>query len=258
MLLKNFVDGDGFLWARRRGVVDTLKPAPHNLFAVRDLNSVRLSDGSLNTDLEEWYANTLESEGAVFFDDLLNAVRNGKTIGLSPDTWYFWHVFLYHHIKRQPASIERASTNTDIENFLSRLIDNELANGTAQLGDEVREDFQTRMLQAAKVRARSLQPSENMQKLFKTLGMAVFRVNDPRKSLIIGDCAVATAIIGGAQTFFAPVASDVALGFYSEPGEVQIIDLDAATIRRMNEAMAADSMTIAGRSGRLVLSLLPL
>lgn len=257
MILRNFCDEGGTLFARRRGDANTFTPSLKDVFAMRDLNTVELADGSLNTDLEAWYANALEGEGATFMAALLEAVRAGKSLTLTAPAWSFWHHFMYHHIKRQPHALERVVERTKMAERVQQLVEEQLRQDAVYLDQTERERLETRVLQTAKVKARSLPPSDDVQSVFREVGMAVFVVADSRKSLVIGDCAIAAARIGGCEATFAPVAWDVALGYYEEPCKVAVFRLDRDTVRRMNEATAAASTMIGGRSAQLLESLYP-
>jgi hypothetical protein len=85
----------------------------------------------------------------------------------------------------------------------------------------------------------------------------------PRNAaFILGDHPTAMAKVGpadkeapGGKISFMPIASDVALGYHSRAKAVHLERLTRSQLRTMNEAMAKQSVMIAGRSHALVASL---
>jgi hypothetical protein len=92
-------------------------------------------------------------------------------------------------------------------------------------------------------------------------GLAIY-VAPRNGAFILGDHPTALAKVGtaaldapGGKISFMPIASDMALGYYAQARTVHLEHLTRPQLRTMNQAMARQSVMIAGRSRELVSSL---
>lgn len=253
MLLKNFTTTENKLWVVRTGSKEPFETGSNNLFAERDLYTTVHSNGRRIVALETWFSK-LESTGGPFFEELIAAVRAGFAITLSDEAWEFWHLFMYYQFRRVPRRAQVAINDTDAKRFMAATIERELLTDPSALGSEDKELALERLLQNAVVMAQSQAPSQEVLEVFARLGMVVIYISDARNSFVIGDLPHGSALIRDMDLAFMPIAHDIAIG-YSQDREVSTIRVDSETVRRMNCAIARQSVMIAGRSRELVTSL---
>ncbi|RYD66912.1 MAG: hypothetical protein EOP84_30905 [Verrucomicrobiaceae bacterium] len=115
------------------------------------------------------------------------------------------------------------------------------------------------MMRNDRVRTQGEMPPEDLLNEMLSRGLLIL-VAPPRSSFVIGDPPMAKAHLGitlghGTKTSFMPIAFDVALAFSDTPQTVEVCQLSRDAVRRMNEAMTAQSEMIAGRSKELIVSL---
>lgn len=264
MILRNFADDRGQLWFWRRefprGVVK--RAAAENLFVETDLYSIVREDGSVDAGLEDELA-AMESVGADFMRQLLGIVRRGQVPRLDEGSWDFWRRFIYVHMKRSPAYLERVAARLGTWESVTEKLATVASEGgpdgdraTALLSDPAALRKYVNNLRPL-VAGRA--PSDDVEAALKNRGISVFRA-PPRKSFIVGEIGFARAkvtskhAVTGSLTFV-PIAPDVALGFSVQPDQVGVGVIEALDLRLMNEAMAAQSRLIASSSERLLRSL---
>ena len=262
MMLRHFADADGQLWFWRRdfakGKVRT--NATRNLFVVRDLYTLIHPDGTEDIALENFFAD-MEGTGAKFINDLASIVRDGDTLKLDEGAWQFWDHFFYYQLKRTPGAITAFAKQFNFDAKITEAVE-EIRAARAETGrdpDEV--ELADRIAKNAIILAQAARPSKEVLAQFAQMGLAIYRITDCARSFIIGDVPGAMArfsqpSVGWThKTLFLPLTWDIAVGQLARPRAVEIIEVDMAQIRRMNEASAARSTVIAGRSKALVESL---
>jgi hypothetical protein len=110
MIQRNFADSSGqlYFWRRDFAVGDVRRISTGKLFVEKDLYTFTEADGSKNVALEEMLAE-LDGAGASFLIQMRQALAERKIPNFTPSAWEFWHQFLYFHIKRSPAYMDKVT-----------------------------------------------------------------------------------------------------------------------------------------------------
>lgn len=249
-----------FFWRQGFEPNGAMKIGTKNLFVEKDLYAVVDDHGVKNIALEKFFSD-LESAAASFIRQLCDIVRAGKVPKLDDEAWKFWHTFYYYQIKRTPGymapMVERVGFQLEMQEAVAALKADEEAAGITDGHDGLEE----RLFKNAVVIAQATKPSDEVMELFQNLGLVVHRITDPRKSFVVGDVPGAAAVIRGrddtesGKAVFIPITPDIAIGYMLKPKTVEVYEVTTEQVRRMNQATAARSGTIAGTSAELLTSL---
>ena len=261
MILRNFTNDKGGLhfWRRTFPVGNVRVTTPENLFLEADLYTIVGDEGERDVSLEHGFSK-LESAGAVFLRQLLGIVRAGKTPRMADEVWEFLHHFRYYSDKRSAAWHSRFLSEQEFDAVLAEVASQERWTDAdrAWMNDLVDVD---RIKRNARIAAQASGPPEELLVEMRSRGLAVYMA--PRNAaFVLGDHPTAMAKVGsvaedapGGKISFMPIASDVAIGYCSQAKTVHLEQLTRPQLRTMNEAMARQSVMIAGRSQALVASL---
>lgn len=260
LVLRNFVDETGRLhfWRRGKPVGEVGFIAPQNLFFRRYLYSWITSDGRRENQLEDFFSQKIEDAAGPLFNRMFLAIRGGRAPELTPEDWRTWQEFWYFQMKRTPTYINALADKVALAEFIDGGVAAALAAGQITADQVVPE--RKRILQNIRVAAQSTAPSDKVRRAIDNTGIAIYRVIRPNKGFIVGDMLGASIYANADDgrrlpVGFLPVAHDIAIGLAEGRRTVEIIPLRDDVLRRMNEATAARSDTIAGRSRALVASL---
>ncbi|WP_342249200.1 DUF4238 domain-containing protein [Sphingomonas sp. OTU376] len=262
MMLRHFTNEKGQLWFWRRDFAkgDIRTNATQNLFVVNDLYTLVHPDGTEDIALETFFAD-MEGAGAKFIDDLAAIVRNGEKPDLDKGAWHFWDHFFYYHLKRAPGAIAAFAEQMDFDDKIAATVEKIRATRAETGRDPDEAGLHARVAKNAVIVAQAAAPSPEVLAQFEKMGLAIYRITDPARSFIVGDVPGAAApfrLPGGRwsrKTLFIPLTSDIAVGQLARTRDVEIIEVDMEQVRLMNEATAARSTVIAGRSEPLLASL---
>lgn len=254
MIQRNFSDGKGQLhFAIRRG--EALRRGtsnPKNLFAEKDLYSIRRRDGTVIDDAERIFAK-MDDVGASFYRQVIDIVRDGKIPSFDEPVWMGWWKLFYFQQKRHP-KIGTPEYTVSARQAAVRAQEHMSSN---ELIAEGSDEFE-RQMQIAVARARLAQPGELLKPIHETLGLAIYRTDSSTASgLVLGSSITSVAELGGrpelkTNVTFMPIAPDIALGPHQGRREVIIFEVNRRQVRLMNEAMARQSHTIAGPDDRQI------
>lgn len=262
MILRHFAAEDGQLWFWRRDFQpdNVRKTSTQNLFAENDLYTFVQKDGGKDVALETFFAN-LEGVGARFINDLAEIVRRGDTPEPDAGAWYFWSHFFYYQLKRAPGAIAAFAEQMNFDHLVAETAAKVRTIREETGGDADEAGLEEKIRKNAIVVAQAAGPSPEILAVFETMGLAIYRITDPSKSFIVSDVPGAVARFRSANgslshpTLFLPLTWDIAVGQLAGGRRVEVIAVDREQVRRMNEASAARSLVIAGRSAQLVSSL---
>lgn len=262
MMLRHFADDDGQLWFWRRDLTpgDTRKTSTQNLFVEKDLYTFLQDNGEKDVALETFFSN-LEGIGATFINGLAAIVRGGQQPELDAGAWDFWSHFFYFHLKRTPGAIAAFAKQMNFDELVRETAAKIRAIRLETGGDANEENLEEKIRKNAIVMAQAAKPSVEVLAAFEQMGLAIYKVANSRKSFIVTDVPGATArfkLPDGSMskpTLFVPLTWDIAVGQLAGGRRVEVVTVDADQVRRMNEASAARSLVIAGRSAELIGSL---
>lgn len=262
MMLRHFADNDGQLWFWRRDLKpgDTRKTSTQNLFVEKDLYTFVQNNGEKDVALETFFAN-LEGAGATFINSLATIVRGGQIPELDAGAWEFWSHFFYFHLKRTPGAIAAFAEQMNFDELVRQTAGKIRAIRLETGGDADEENLEEKIRKNAIVMAQAAKPSAEVLAAFERMGLAIYKVVNSRKSFIVTDVPGAAArfkLTDGSMsrpTLFVPLTWDIAVGQLTGGRRTEVITVDGDQVRRMNEASAARSLVIAGRSAELISSL---
>ena len=264
MLQKRFTAGADLLYFfnkrfPERGVQRTTSG---NLFVVTKYHTFVAGDGTEHTHLEEMYSR-LESRAEPVIEKLISCAREGVLPRLTPMEKATWSLFLFHQWKRSPDVQQRYFADFDqhLPSFVERferehrpLTDDERA--TLENSEAMRRIQSNVRINAMADRG------EQVERVLTLRGIAIAVLRRPNRSFVIGSNPVVRLPPGGTPLtdpkveLWLPVASDVAVCSYGEPGTERIINaLDASRIRTLNRMIFKQSTVIAACSRELVASI---
>lgn len=261
MILRNFVNDKGglYFWRRNFAVGDVKVTTPENLFLEDDLYTFIGDGGERDVSLEYGFSK-LKSAGALFLRQLLDIVRARKTPSMGNEAWEFLHQFRYYSDKRSAAWHSRFLSDDEFNAALEEVASQQHWTDADRAWMTDLEDVD-RIKRNARIAAQASGPPEELLMEMRSRGLAVY-VAPQNAAFLLGDHPTAIAKVGlaaeealGGKVSFMPIASDVAIGYYSKARTVHVERLTRPQLRTMNEAMARQSVMIAGRSEALVASL---
>jgi len=204
---------------------------------------------------------TLHGIGAGFINGLAAIVRGGQEPELDAGAWEFWSHFFYFHLKRTPGAIAAFAEQMNFDELVRQTAAKIRAIRLETGGDANEENLEEKIRKNAIVMAQAAKPSAEVLAAFEQMGLAIYNVATSRKSFIVSDVPGASArfkLPGGSMskpTLFIPLTWDIAVGQLAGGRRVEVVTVDADQVKRMNEASAARSLVIAGRSAELIDSL---
>ena len=284
MLLRNFCH-QGKLWVGDRTSHKTYPCTPENVFVRKDLNTRHLLE-SVSRDYEDdgWpgyigmsdeYEDILaaiESDAAPVIQRIIEQARCRECPKLSKDQSQNWKRFLFAIARRTPESQDRVLSNKDRDIFYEaakiradeenyHLPDRE----TLYLDDRILTLKKLVESNAnAKFAAGTHPRTQQIEREFSNqTGLFVGVIRMPSKGFIVGSHGLAIVKPNGRNDPVAgswlPIAHDVVVKPTLFPDREFLLPLDHKRdqiIRRINQASAAESRFIAGRSEALVRSLM--
>lgn len=266
MLLKRFVNNDGFLYAfdKRNSEKGIWKTKPENIFVERHLYTQIEADGSRDSSVETKFLASIEMKAAPVLDKLVCGARKGNFPSMTPEERENWIRFFYCQFTRVPETT-RKHLNEIRRGFLGeidllaqlRLVsDDQLA----ILNDEEAMDRAWRNAGIKSVTATSEEALEALSE--KRICAAVIRNMKPKRSLVIGSVPVLKLSHPGRGHLSDPtvevwlaLARDVAVTPCS--GEMdKVISLSNRHVESINKSIFKQSQVIAGCSRQLMESLM--
>lgn len=255
MLLKNFTDEEGklYFFDRRFKEKRILKTTPDALYRERDLYVVRDEHGNMDDSAEDLFAE-FEREAAPVFDKIITAVRDGKEPVLNSSERATLDRYIYFQWARVPDT-----AGPILDHTLSRL----------SLEDPEIGDLSSRELAefGKGVNVESLvgditEPRERILSYLLSKSLAFVLIRRKNKSFVIGSNPVLQVFPERSgnepKPFLAmwfPIAYDVAVAYGEGEGGLMEFTKDRE-LRRFNEDVFRQSQAIAGRSDKLIASLI--
>ncbi|MDV3251122.1 DUF4238 domain-containing protein [Devosia sp. BK] len=261
MILRNFLNDRRGLYFWRRGfpVGDIKSTKPENLFVEDDLYTIVGDEGERDVSVEHGFAK-METSGAHLIRQLVDIVRAGKKPRLEEATWEFLQHFRYFADKRSSAWHSRFLSDDEFNAVMAEVASQPhwTDEDRAWMSDPKDVD---RIKRNSRIAAQTSGPPDELLDEMRKRGLAIY-VAPRNGAFILGDHPTAMARVGqaakdapGGKISFMPIASDMAIGYYTKARTVHVEQLTRAQLRTMNEAMVRQSVMIAGRSRELVSSL---
>ncbi|NKM69410.1 DUF4238 domain-containing protein [Rhizobium laguerreae] len=230
----------------------------------RHLYSYVNPDGSKDSSLEQWFSQ-LEGTAAPILRKIVANARQAKRPSLTAAEKEIWDAFLYQQWRRVPdlyaSLLAPEAHKAEVEHLLDEL---------STLGRPVSNWERSQLLEPVSlkrmrqnVRVSSLTTgSEMVLSALGRRGLAVAKLANPRKSFILGSRPVVKCTLPGITDLsdprvelWLPISYDVMAGIGRLDEREILVPLNDQQVRLQNEAAAAQSTQIVGRSRELVQSL---
>ena len=265
MLLNEFTDDAGWLhWARIQDPV-IRRARPAELFHKKHLYSTVSAAGAKDPVMER-FLSLLEFEAAQIIRVIIANVRAGRTPNLSPDQRSIWYFFFLVQWRRTPENQRSCMSDAEVTEMLHDILD-KVREKLPERASEIEALSQPEAIERTirNVRVQSLlRLSTEVMDVLERRSISILRITNPKKSFIIGSRPVVKMTSPGrtdlndpSVEMWLPISSDIAMGAGQGGGAVDLHLLsDARPVRQLNEAIAAQSGTVAARSPALVRSIL--
>lgn len=265
-LQAGFVDGNDGLWTfdsrnRGKGVwCGTL----NNLLVEGHLYSYVRPDGSKDVSLEQWFSQ-LEGAAAPVIEKVVASARKAKLPSLTATEKETWDNFLYQQWRRVPDLYMSLLPPEAHKAEVERLIDELATLGRRLTNSERSELLAPISLKNMRQNVRVSSLTTSSEQVLSTLGsrgLAVAKVANPKKSFVLGSRPVVKCTLPGITDLsdpqvelWLPISHDVMAGIGRLDEREILAPLNDRQVRLQNEAAAAQSTQIVGRSRELVQSL---
>ena len=264
VILKRFVDEDGWLHVFSRRDQRTRPSRPANAFCEGHLYSQIEKDGRKDPKVEielSWL------EGAI--DPILNkfeaSAHTGKLPNLSEGDLLLWRFFFIVQWRRVPDLHQTVATDEESEAELHQILD-EMVQRFPGRSDEIeamrKPSEMKRTIRNARIQGVPV-VSERVLDALSSRSVAVLSIAPTNKALIIGSRPViqmafrdGLSLMDEATEMWLPISSKTAVGV-GPKGQREIIYhlQDPAAIRRLNVTIASQSTEIASHSAKLTNSI---
>lgn len=272
-LLKEFCVGNK-LWVGTKGNCEPEERTPDGTFQRRNLNTrveyLKAIDGTNTRRLSDEHENILgklDNEAAKKLPELLAWARGrGMSLPVLPfESQLLWKTVILAQARRSPESQDRVGWLVDIKSaFLDvtyeraeelgqpmpprdELLSDE---GVGQLFRELERNIRARFAAAD-----DPQTASDGDAYVAKFGLAVGLVPSPTTELAIGSHGLTLVPTRNGHQSWLPLAPDVAICLFGEPGTLSFGIFNESFVRRHNLAVLSNSKQIAGRSRDLVVDL---
>ena len=268
LLLHNFCDDDGFLWAADKSGRRPFHPPPSKLFVEKHLYATTDYDQSVKTFENEDALAKIESAAGRAISAIIEQARQGSFPRLSPEDNDRFKRFIVAQARRTPESQERIGLYEAVdeifpeavsmfkEKFGSTLVDDDWYAESSLL--ELKQRYKSNLSGNYAAGAHPLLEQGTSQ-FCRDAGWLVAVIDMPKRSFVIGSNAFAVVEQGGQIESWLPIAHDVAIRLTGFPDREYMLTLNRnneSIIRTINQSTVASSRFIAGRSKELIESLM--
>lgn len=222
-------------------------------------------DGSPDFTLEAKYHKALENKAKIITDKIISSIRSGRKPGISTEEKQDWYEFFYHQWRRVPDFYEKRLDKTLYPTLLRNLFDQYETHHRPLTKKEKRYFLSEEGIQKAhnNVVIRSLRNTPEISKeVFHCMSLQYLFISDEKASLVIGSNPVVSITPLGLKNIreksneiWMPIAHDIMVGTYIG-SENRMAELsDRREIRKFNICTWLQSKEVAGRSKKLIESL---
>jgi hypothetical protein len=266
MLLRRFTDVAGHLYfANRRNPKAGVGFAkPENLLLEKHLYSTIQKDGKRDASLEQRYS---KLEGAVspLIDQITRCILNDTIPELNGSAKETWDKFLYEQWRRVPDMHNQVMPQASAKEAVREALDAFESEYRTLAPDERARSLTPHAVaefrQNAKVGALSRSSGEVMKALAGK-GLS-FGVCEKRHSFIIGSSPILKIVEGPSSRLddprvevWLPIHPNIVAVAAGKKGDATIVALPAHSVKSFNRAVVKKSSMIAGRSEKLIMSLI--
>ena len=262
LILRNFVDEDGYLYCYSRQGGRIFKSAPGNVFFEKHLYAQYDEQGRENASVETEISESIDGPVAPVLNKIVKSARNGTLPGLTESEKKTWDEFFCCQLRRVPAARQSLLDSEIVSEVL-----NEFERGIRPLSIAEREEYndpEMRKELTHNAWTRIIAEGEGeLMDVIQNKGLAIGVIEGSRKSFIIGDNPTIRIAPHGhthlrdpkVELLF-PIAHDIIVTPGYRAGSEGLTSLaDSVWIRKVNEFIFRRSQVIAGRSRKLVASL---
>ena len=267
MLLYNFCDDEGFLWAADKCGQQPFHPPPSKLFVEKYLYATTDYAQSVRTFENEDALAKIEDKAAPVISAIIEQARLGNPPRLSPEDNEHFKRFIAAQVRRTPEFQEhiglQAKADQAFHAAATKLADD--------LGYTIPDEFWSQptyvdWIQTFKANlpgnyAAGLHPvlEQHTKQFCRDYGWLVAAIDLPKRSFVIGSHGITNIERHGEGESWLPIAYDVAIKLTGFPDEGYFLRLDRTNesiIKTVNRSTVEGSRFIAGRSKTLIESLM--
>ena len=264
VLLKRFVDSDGWLYAFSKDDPDqkVRKERPSNVFYAKHLYSAEGPDGTKDPLLEKEFSK-LETAIDPVLNKLANAGLNNQLPALTDQERLLWHYFFALQFKRVPDFLHRPEFVGEAASHFREILEE-----FRQKYPDRRDELETiagetrRFIKNAQVGALG-SVSADVIKVLESRAITILKLTDPKKAFAIGSRPVVQLAFGSGKTLhepstemWLPISNTLLVGVGETGQRESILFLnDHSAIRHLNRAVAEQSSHFASCSPELTRSL---
>ena len=268
LLLHNFCDDDGFLWAGDKSGRQAFHPPPSKLFVETHLYATIGYDKSVKTFENENALSKIESDAEHAISAIIEKARRGCFPELSEGDNDRFKRFIVAQARRTPES----QAGIGIRKAVDDVFPEAVSMIKEKLGCTLVDDdwYEESSLLELKQRYSSNLPGnyaagthplleQATRQFCRDAGWLVAAIEMPKRSFVIGSHGFAVVEQAGQIATWLPIAHDVAIMLTGFPDKELILPLDRnqdSLIKRINQSTVTSSRFIAGRSKSLIESLM--
>lgn len=267
LILRHFTDENGKLFFFDRRVPDIgVRPStPTKIFRQNHLYSTIAPDGSKDPQLEGDISK-IETRADEVVTKIIDNVRRGLAPSLSDQEKMLWDEFTLLQWKRTPQSLEKYMNPDAANESIDQLIA-EFEQHQRRLTQNEREQLnqpgaRDRLIQNIKVDVVRRRPNKSISFLNER-GIGIAVISNKDKSFVIGSNPIVklnhpgrSHISDHSTEVWFPISHDIAITPGLDRGSEIIVEMKDSNLRNLNLLIAKQSTVVAGRSKRLVESLI--
>lgn len=273
-LIRGFLNQDGRVWVGDRETGNVFCTGPDNVFVDSEQNT-RYGFGPDADEKDYGYEGSiqsLESEAAPVVSKIVGCARCRKCPDLSKEEARTFKRFMFLQARRTRESQERVSSPRDPDDVVYEVAASALTEGgfdppprDVLLAEPEMREFAKRIAHNVDARFSAGDDPDlaaEEEKFCRETGLCVRTVERPRRSFILGShgLTIRETTVGGKRLrcSLLPVAHDVVVQVTPFAEQVTLLRLGQGSdslIRDINQSTASRSRWIAGKSARLIRSL---
>lgn len=267
-LLKRFTDErDRLFFFERRAVPRIVRHAtPKELFSAKHLYSQQNLDGSRDAEVEQFFA-LLESDADIVIEKIVDNARTDRNVLLSPEDRSIADKYFHYQWRRVPSAIKSTSGLIDGQAALDYSLKKQIIRRGALSSEHVKffenAGNRTRILRNAQIKSLKLPAPQVLEALSRKPFVVARPDKWQKKSFIITSSPIlrtsnssATDLRDPSVELWLPIASDVMVGYAGTDHIDRPMTLPDNLVRHINLNLARRSDLMAGRSEKLIISMM--
>ena len=272
-LLRNFCDTDGYFWVADRKTLSASKTKPGGSFVIKNLYTNYVSDpknrgSGLGRFRYEIAIGRLESSAAPVIEKIIGRIEDGTYSGLAQSESDIVKRFLFAMARRTPESQRRLMSSRNFEEVyhevaqemaeqqgLPPLDEDSILQG---LASERNKREAGRSVDASFAAGDDPRVCLHEAEFCRKTGLWIGNITTRNRSFVIGSHGISIFRLKDSQQGCLPISFDTVVMASPDPESQKLVRIGVAEdwlVKKINMATTQHSRWIAGRSERLVCSL---